>query len=197
MSFFGTRRPAASLIFIIGFLLMFLGIAFLVGSLTEISRLSILISFALLILGMFSAVFAIKLSRRSSYLFIAALLLQAGLFLFLYTIHVIPIKISQSWPMLSIFSGIALIPAGWYKFGKIKIMNIVLAVAFAMLGGFLMVFSLDLVDFSLAQFIHDWWPLLVALGGLTLVLTALGTRKFSAEPKNAGPRDSEDEEGDV
>ena len=107
---------------------------------------------------------------------------MVGLFLLLNVMHIIPIKLSQSWPLLSVFSGVALIPSGWYKYGKIKVINIVPAVAFIILGCFLMVFALDLVDFSMAQFINDWWPLLVMLGGLTLVLTALAA-KFSGKLK--------------
>jgi len=141
-----------------------------------------LISFLLLILGISCAAFAIQLNWRSIYLFFAALFLQAGLVLFLYTVRIIPIKLIKSWPLLSIFAGIALIPSGWYRYGAIKIRYIVPAVAFVIIGAALMVFALDLVPFSLVQFVIDWWPLLVILAGLALVLTSLAT-KFSGELK--------------
>jgi hypothetical protein len=177
-----TKRAAARFVFIIGFLLMFLGSAFIIESLTNVSRVSILISFLLLILGISCAIFAVQLNWRSTYLFFAALFLQTGLALFLYSIHIIPIKLSNAWPLLSVFAGIALIPAGWHRYGVIKVNYIVPAVAFIIMGAALMIFALDLVPVSLTQFVIDWWPLFVVLAGLILVMTSLAT-KFSSEMK--------------
>ncbi|MDR1859050.1 MAG: DUF5668 domain-containing protein [Treponema sp.] len=184
MRHFVTRRAAARLVFIIGFLFMFLGSAFLIGSLMRISRASILLSFLIIILGISCAGLATRLNRRSPYLFFAALFLQAGLFLFLHALGVIPIKMSQTWPLLSVFAGIALFPAGWHRFGIFKVHYIVPSAAFVILGSMLMVFALDLVSFSLAQFVRNWWPLLMVLAGLTLVLASLGTK----HPRDRGDR---------
>jgi hypothetical protein len=179
---FVSRRTAARLLFIIGLLLMFLGSAFLIGSLVAISRTFILISFFFVLLGAGCAVLAIKLNKRSLYLFFAALFLQAGLFLFLSALHIIPVSFSQAWPLLSVFSGTALFPTGWHRHGTFHIRYLVSSAAFIILGSVLLVFSLDLVSFSLAQFVRNWWPLLVVLAGLILTLVALST-KTTGEPK--------------
>ena len=171
-----TRRTAARFIFIIGLLFMFLGCAFLLGSLANISQAFVLISFFFVILGVGFAVFAIKLNKRSLYLFFAAFFLQVGLFLFLSSLEIIPLVLSRSWPLISVFSGIALFPAGWHRYGRISMRYVVPSAAFIILGSVLLVFSLDLVAFSLAQFVRDWWPLLIALWGLILILVSLGTR---------------------
>ena len=176
-----TRRTAARLVFIIGLLFMFFGCAFLLGSLANISRSFVLISFFFVILGAGFAVLAIKLNKRSLYLFFAAFFLQVGLFLFLSTLEIIPIVFSRSWPLLSVFSGIALFPAGWHRYGIISIRYVVPSVAFIILGSILLIFSLDLVSFSLAQFVREWWPLLIVMWGLILILVSLGT-------KNAGEK---------
>jgi hypothetical protein len=171
-----TRRIAARFVFIIGFLLMILGITLLIGSLMTISRVTMITSFLLIFLGTICAFFATKLNWRSLYLFFAALFVQTGLFLFLYAMHIIPAKLSQTWPMLSVFSGIALVISGWHRYGIPKINYIVTSVAFILLGITLMIFSFDLVSFSLAQFVRNWWRLLLVLAGLMLVLFAIGTR---------------------
>ncbi|MDR1587755.1 MAG: DUF5668 domain-containing protein [Treponema sp.] len=171
-----TRRTAAGFIFIIGLLLMFLGSAFLLGSLVEISRTSVLFSFFFVILGVGFAVFAIKLNKRSLYLFFAALFLQVGLFLFLSALHIIPVTVSRSWPLISVFSGIALFPAGWHRYGVFSIRYAVPSAAFIILGSVLLVFSLDLVSFSFSQFVKRWWPLLVLLAGFILVLVSLSAK---------------------
>jgi len=156
---------------------MILGSAFLFGSLAEISRFSVFVSFFFIILGITCAIFALRLNKRSLYLFFAAFFLQTGLFLFLITLHIIPIAFSKAWPVLSVFAGLALIPAGWRYYGAFRLKNIVPAVVFIILGAGLLVFSLDLVSFSLMQFVIMWWPLLIVLVGLILILLALGTKK--------------------
>jgi hypothetical protein len=171
-----TRRKAARLIFIIGLLLMFFGCAFLLGSLMDISRVFVLVSFFFVLLGAACAVFAIKLNKRSLYLFFAAFFLQAGFFLFLSALHILPLAFSKVWPLISVFSGIALFPAGWHRWGEFRIPYVVPSVAFVLLGSVMLIFSLNLVSFSLAQFVKDWWPLLIALGGLILILVSLSTK---------------------
>jgi hypothetical protein len=186
MRFLKTRKSAARFVFIIGFLSMLLGAAFLIGSLMEISRTMVLVSFLLVLLGICCAVFSLSFNRRSSYMFYAALFFQAGLFLFLDAVHIIPINLFRTWPLLSIFAGIAFLPAGWRRYGALKANYIVISAAFIALGSVLLVFSLELVDFSLAQFIRNWWPLLLLLAGLPLVLIALGTRLPLDNRKHGG-----------
>jgi hypothetical protein len=176
------RRTAARFVFIIGLLLMFLGCGFLLGSLVGISRASILVSFFFVILGVGGAVLAIQLNKRSLYLFFAAFFLQVGLFLFLSALHIFPVAFSQAWPLISVFSGIALFPAGWHRYGFFRVRYVAPSAAFVVLGSALMVFSLDLVSFSLAQFVGNWWPLLVVLSGLILILVSLST-KHAGEQK--------------
>jgi hypothetical protein len=183
MRFLFTRRTAARLIFIIGLFLMFFGSAFLISSLVEKSRFAVLISFALVILGIGGAVLALKLNKRSLYLFFAAFFMQAGLFLFLSALSIIPFSFAEAWPLLSVFSGIALFPAGWHRYGFFRSRYVVPSVTFIVLGSALMVFSLNLVSFSFAQFMKNWWPLLVVLAGLTLVLISLSTNNTARDVK--------------
>jgi hypothetical protein len=46
-----------------------------------------------------------------------------------------------------------------------------------------LIFSLGIVSFSFKQFILNWWPLLIVLAGLILVLMALGTKNLPKDPK--------------
>ena len=178
-----SRHFIARLAFIIGILLMSLGSSFLLGSLTGISHTSVLLSFFFLIIGSFCAAFAIKLNKRSLYLFFAMFFLLVGFFLFLSALGIIPIAFSRAWPLLSIFSGLALFPAGWHRYGSIKSRYLVPSIAFVVLGSLLLIFSFNIAPFSFTQFIVNWWPLLIALTGLILVLIALST-KNSAENKS-------------
>jgi hypothetical protein len=170
------RKAVARLVFIAGLLLMFLGSAFLLGTLQGITRFSLLRAFFFVIIGAICAVFAIKLNKRSLYLFFATFFLLVGFFLFLSALHILPFSFSQSWPLLSVFAGLALFPAGWHRFGALRVRFAVPSVVFVLLGCSLMVFSFGVVPFSFKQFVINWWPLLMALMGLILVLLALGTK---------------------
>jgi hypothetical protein len=181
-----TRRTAARLVFIIGFLLMFLGSGFLIGSMAGISSVSVLFSFAFVLLGVLCAFFALKLNKRSLYFFFAAFFLMIGFFLFLSALAIFPVPFSRCWPLLSVFSGLALFPAGWRHYGGLRSGYAVPSLVFVVMGSVLMIFSLDLVSFSFTQFILSWWPLLVVLAGLTLVLISLGSKNIPGGRPRAG-----------
>ncbi|MCL2600102.1 MAG: hypothetical protein FWD88_02860 [Treponema sp.] len=174
---FANRRYVARLVFIIGLIFMFLGSTFLTGgSPMGISQASVHVSFLLVVLGVGCAFAAFRLNRCSLYLFSVALFFQAGLFFLLCGIGVLPLELQRIWPLLSVFAGVAILPTGWYRYRAIRVNYVVLAAAFVILGSVLMIFSLEVVAFPFSQFVLDWWPLLVVLAALALLLAALGSR---------------------
>jgi cell division protein FtsW (lipid II flippase) len=181
------RKTAARISFFIGLVLMFIGSAFLLGTLEGTTLFSILRAFFFVIIGVLCAFFAIKLNKRSIYLFFAAFFLLVGLFLFLSALRIIPFSFSQGWPLVSVFAGLALFPAGWHRFGSFRSRYVAPAVVFILLGCFLMIFSFRMVPFSFRHFVITWWPLLVLLIGLVLILLSLGT-KNNSENNAAAPK---------
>ena len=177
------RRVVAHIIFSAGLLFMLLGITFLLGTMTGISRLSVLWSFLFVIIGAIFAIFAIKLNKRNVYLFFASYFILIGNFLFLSALQIIPFTLSQGWPLLSVFAGLALLPAGWRHYRAINYRYLIPALAFAILGCILLVFSFKVAPFSFKGFIINWWPLLLVITGIVLVLLSLGS-KGNAEPGN-------------
>lgn len=182
MASFFSRRVAAWFVFFIGLLLMLLGSAFLLGSLAGISKVSVLLAFFFVILGILCAVLAIRLNKRATYLFFAAFFLMAGFFLFLSAMGIIPRDIFyQAWPLIVVFCGLALLPAGWRSYGAFRSRFIVPSAAFVVLGCVLLIFSFDIVTFSFKQFILNWWPLLLVLAGLLLILISIGAKNNSGD----------------
>jgi len=171
------RKFTGNLVFFAGLFLMILGISFLLGVLEGASRISVFVAFLLVVAGAFCALFAIKLNKQPSYFFFASLFMMTGIFLFLSALGIITMPIPRSWPLLSVFSGLALLPMGWRRHGALRKRYIVSSCAFVILGGALLVFSLQMVPFSFRGFIYDWWPMLLLFGGLTLVLISLGGRR--------------------
>ncbi|MDR2552314.1 MAG: DUF5668 domain-containing protein [Treponema sp.] len=170
------RRAAATVVFVTGLFLMILGVTFLLGGATGISRLSVLRSFLCVIIGAFCAVLAIKLNKRTLYMFLAAFFILVGIFLFLSALGIIPFSLVQGWPLLSVFAGLALLPAGWRHYRAFRYRYLVPSLAFVILGSVLLVFSFKIVSFSFKRFIINWWPLLIILTGIVLVLLSLSSR---------------------
>jgi hypothetical protein len=170
------HQITARLIFIAGLLFMFLGCAFLLGSMANTSGIFVLGSFFFVIIGSGCAFLAVKLNKHSTYLFFAAFFLLVGFFLFLSALRILPIVFTEWWPVLSVFAGLALLPAGWHHYGKIRPQYVVPSTAFVVLGCVLLIFSLEMVPFSFKQFMLNWWPLLLVLAGLILVLISLDTK---------------------
>ncbi len=82
MRLFVSRRSAAMFALVIGLLFMFFGMAFLFGSLEEISRASVLVSFVFIFASIGCAAMAVKLNKRSLYLFFSTFFLLVGFFSF-------------------------------------------------------------------------------------------------------------------
>ena len=169
-------RVAAHIVFITGLLLMSFGVAFLLGTMAGISRLSVLWSFLIVIIGALFAVFAIKLDKRSVYLFFAAFFILMGSFLFLSALQIIPFTISEGWPLLSVFAGLALLPARWRHYRTVSYRYLIPSLAFILLGCILLVFSFKMAPFSFKRFIITWWPLLLVIAGIILVLLSLSSK---------------------
>ncbi|GHV17232.1 hypothetical protein FACS189493_4480 [Spirochaetia bacterium] len=177
------RRVIAQVVFVGGLLLMLLGSAFLLGTISGTSRVSVLFAFFFVIIGSGSAILAVKLNKRSFYLFFATFFILVGFFLFLSSLRIVPITLQHWWPLISVFAGLALLPSGWHAYGVVRVRYVVPAIAFVVLGTVLLIFSLDMVSFSFKQFILQWWPLVVALAGLILVLVSLGTKNKTEDNK--------------
>jgi hypothetical protein len=176
-----SRRSITRIVFYSGLLLMLLGTVVLLGILTGVSRLSLLASCLFLIIGGLFTVIATKISKRAVYLFSAFFSLLTGLFFFFSGLSVIPLSLSQSWPLFSVFAGLALVPAGWRHFRGLRIRYFIPALAFILLGFMLLPFSLELVSFSFKRFMIDWWPLFMVLAGLDRVLLSLGNNKKNGD----------------
>jgi hypothetical protein len=96
-----------------------------------------------------------------------------GSFLFLSAMKIIPFSLKEGWPLLSVFAGLALLPAGWRHYRSIRYRYLIPAAGFVALGCILLVFSFRVAPFSFKRFIITWWPLVLVVAGILLVLLSL------------------------
>ncbi|MDR1903783.1 MAG: hypothetical protein LBQ88_16060 [Treponema sp.] len=170
-----TRKLTARIIYIIGFLLMFMGNVFLISAYTGPAHVPVFVSFFLVILGSACAAIAVKFDKRSVFLFSVLFFFLIGVFLFLSVIRIIPISFTQSWPLLSVFAGLALLSTGMSKYGYSNNRFVIPAAAFIVLGLILLIFSFDIVPFSFRDFMTNSWPVFVI--GAACILIFAGVRK--------------------
>ena len=177
-----SRRIAAWAVFIIGFFLMLLGVLLLLRFVTGLNRIPVFIPFMFLLIGLVFALLAIKLNSRSSYIFISSFVIMVGLFILLSALDIIPRPILfRAWPLISVFSGFALVPAGWQHYKTFRARYIVPSCVFIILGITLLVFSFNIVTFSFRQFIVSWWPLFIIIVGLFMAVFSLGSKSNPGE----------------
>ncbi|HCM27244.1 MAG: hypothetical protein A2Z99_12640 [Treponema sp. GWB1_62_6] len=179
-----TRRFAAEVSLLSGLGFTLLGAGVLIVSASGGPRLSAVPASLCVLLGTVFAFAAVRLHRRSRYLFFSALLIQIGLFLVVFAAGGIDAPLSKLWPVLSIFAGLALIPAGWHRYGAPQSRFIVPAIVFVLLGGVFLVFAFRLVPFSFKAFFLAWWPLLLLIAGVILTLVSLSA---PGDPEERGP----------
>ena len=179
-----TRKFAAEVSLLSGLSFTLLGAGVLIVSASGGPRLAAVPASLCVILGTFFAFAAVRLHKRSRYLFFAAFLIQIGLFLVLYAAGALDAPLHKMWPVLSVFAGIALIPAGWHRYGAPQSRYIVPSVVFVFLGAVFLVFAFRLVPFSFKTFILAWWPLLLVITGVILTLVSLSA---PGDPEGRGP----------
>ncbi|MDR2445400.1 MAG: hypothetical protein LBD44_05645 [Spirochaetaceae bacterium] len=173
------RKKIARIMFYIGIVLSLFGSVFLLFNYTSITGLQAIGSFFLLIIGGLCVFFAVKLRRKSLYLFFAAFFTLVGLFLLFKVCGVIPLSLKQSWPLLSVFTGIALLLADIHQYDKIYRIYLIPSIALIVLGCFLLLFSLKIASFSFRQFVLDWCPVIVVVSGVMLILFSISSSKGS------------------
>lgn len=140
-------------------------------------------SFASLCLasGVLLAIISFKMRRRSRNIFLSTFLILTGALLLCIASGLVPYSIFRLWPLLTVFAGLSLMPAGLHRYAGFRARFVVPSLLFIMLGVFFLVFSFRLVPFSFSRFILNWWPLLLVLAGALLMLVSLSARGSGTE----------------
>ncbi len=161
---------------------MVLGVAILMGTIAGASHRAVLPASLSIIAGFLFAALAVRLDRNPRYIFVSAFFIQTGLLLLFVALDTIAAPLSRLWPFISVFAGFALLPAGWFRYFRPRSVFIVPSIAFVVLGAVLLFFSFRLVPFSFKSFVLTWWPQLLVLSGVILVLISLSSRKDGEDP---------------
>ncbi|HVP19336.1 MAG TPA: hypothetical protein VMU36_10090 [Spirochaetia bacterium] len=116
--------------------------------------------------------------RHSDTWIIPGMVLTLGGLLFLLANTVLEGQSLQKiWPLFMLVTGISLIPYALRKKGQSRTAIIVPAIFISLLSIFFLPFSLHWEEGGLIAFVRQWWPLILVVLGITLIISFFSTRR--------------------
>ncbi len=118
--------------------------------------------------------------RRSDTWIIPGMVLTLGGLLFLLANTVLAGQsLEKIWPLFMLVTGISLVPYGLRRKGPSRATVIVPAIFISLLSLFFLPFSLHREEGGLVSFVRQWWPLILVVLGITLIISFFSTRRPS------------------
>lgn len=116
---------------------------------------------------------------RPSTVFSGLLLFLTGTFILLLNTGVVPadVTLKELWPLFMGIVGVSLIPYGARYRRTIRLTLVVPGIILIVLMAVFLLFSLQIVKESFAEFFIRWWPLILVGMGITLIVTGRIGRK--------------------
>lgn len=160
---------------LVGLGLLFAGGALLLVTTGVLTIGALILPLLLLVAGVLLFWRAILPSGRDSNAFAGTVLALTGGFWVLWESALPAVTASTIWPVFMTIVGIALVVYGLKKGDEYRFTLVTPGVAIVILSAIFMLFSLDVIKTSLARVAAVWWPLLlVVIGVMILVLRSDG-----------------------
>lgn len=131
------------------------------------------LSLCSLVLGFFLWYAALTLGHRRRFYFSSTFLVITGLFLFCLKAGIVTLPTRAVWPFLMLFLGIAFLVAGHARLDGFHPAYFVPAVAFSGLGFLFLLFTTDIIPFSLGSVVLWWSPVIFLPALLSIVIWLL------------------------
>ncbi len=107
----------------------------------------------------------------AQYILPGMILALGGLFFFLLYTPLIPVKsLAKIWPAFMVITGLSLIPYALKKRERTRIGIIISAIAMILLAMLFFPFSLHITGIGFKEFVFKWWPIIIVVIGLGLIL---------------------------
>ena len=119
--------------------------------------------------------------RSSRYIIPGMVLSLGGLFFLLFNTILQGHSMERVWPAFMLITGLSLIPFGFRKRGAARISIIIPGIFIAALSLMFFPFSLGAAGMGLLDFVRQWWPLVLVIFGIALVISFFSARKPSSK----------------
>ncbi|MCR5724395.1 MAG: DUF5668 domain-containing protein [Treponema sp.] len=128
------------------------------------------LSFAVTFTGAVLFYLSMTITRRALFFFLGLYLCLASFFTWFVTSGLIPLSMTELWPVEVVLSGICLAGTGIFKNHTLRTRYLFPSVTLIVFGLVFLLFSLDIIRVSFFSVFSRWWPLLLILLGLALVV---------------------------
>jgi hypothetical protein len=110
---------------------------------------------------------ALAFTHSAYQLFLGMNFCFSGILIMLFQAGLVTSTLRELWPVCVIFSGISLVPSGYFGYRRFRTVYLFPAGLLVFLGLVFFLFSFHLIHMSLRHFISLWWPVvLIVIGGL-------------------------------
>ena len=161
---------------VIGVMTLLLGLMLLLWTVGELKHPVNLWPVGLLIVGLVFLYFRMFHAGPDSYLFLGIAAFLSGILL-LITKLVVHLELTAIWPFFMMICGVALLVYGLRKRGYTRLSLAVPGVATLMLSFLFLPFSLGIIKRPFAEVVTDWWPVILVVLGIALLVLHLVREK--------------------
>ncbi len=134
-----------------------------------------------LIAGLVLLYFRVFRTGPDYYLFVGTALVLAGALLLL-TRTAFPAELIRIWPLFMTIVGVSMFIYGRRKSGAVRVTFTVPGAAMVLLSAVFLTFALELLTVDFVRFVSRWWPIILVLLGLSLVIAHVLRSAPGGEP---------------
>lgn len=120
------------------------------------------------------------LRKRSLYIALGFMLVFDSIFFALLNIEFLHLNLKELWPVIVINAGLAFIVSDLFIYKKTRTVFLFPSVALFVLGIIFLLFSLHVFHISFAKFISVFWPIVLFVLGILLILV-YGVQRINSE----------------
>lgn len=180
--------PLLNILLACGVVSILVGIFLLLRVATDSQLELSFLTLALVFTGAVLVYLSLALYRRALFFFVGLYLCCASILNLIAASHFVPLSIRQLWPAEVIICGVCLLVTSFFKNHRLCARYFFPALSLIVLGSIFLLFSLNIVHVSFASVFFRWWPVLLVLGGASLIALYL----YQQAPDSKFPYDKDD-----
>ncbi len=168
---------------VLGMMLLICGAGLI---LTTTGMVPAFLAFSYTLLTMFGMLITLTIMRRRknyTWLFLGLVMVFSGIVFLALRAFAPQLGIKQLWPLVMVFIGLSIVPAGYFRARKAKALYLIPAAGFVILGAFFLLFSLEVLSLSLRAFMYRLWPFFFIAAGIIVLGMYIGNRIRFAQVK--------------
>jgi hypothetical protein len=158
---------------IAGIVLCIVGGVLLLWTGGYLGRLVALWPVVLILVGIALLYLVFQRDGPEAYVFLGTLSTLLGVMVLLLNTVMSKVTLARIWPVFMTITGISLLAYGGKKHGYARISLTIPAGAIVILSAVFLPFSLDVIQQDFIEFVGTWWPALLVILGLILLVTDL------------------------